>query len=185
MGELFKKYSWLKLVVATLLLAAGILIFVLAIIDPASLDLAFSIIAAVILFFAGALTIFAGLFLEERRFFSGTFAYAAFIIAIGVLLCVDPGLLSVATILFFGILLCVVGGTAVIKGIVSAVYKDKKSWIIASFIVAAVAITLGVLLLVFYEAAELKVFFYICLSIIVAALGALILINGIKQLSTK
>ena len=122
---------------------------------------------------------------KERKFFSGTFAYAAFIIAIGVLLCVDPGLLSEVVILFFGILLCVVGGTALIKGIVSVVYKDKKSWIIASFIVAAVAITLGVLLLVFNAEAGLRVFLFIVLSILIFGIGVLILIDGIKQLSTK
>ncbi len=185
MGELFKKYSWLKLVVATLLLAAGILIFILAIMDIEALQTAFSIIAAVILFFAGALTIFAGLFLEERAFFSGTFAYAAFVIAIGVLLCIAPGLLSEVIILFFGILLCVVGGTALIKGIVSVIYKDKKSWIIAAFIVAAVAITLGILLLVFNAEAGLRVFLFIVLSIIVFGIGVLVLIDGIKKLSSK
>lgn len=182
MSELFKKFKWMLVLVGSLLLAGGILVFVIALVQPSIISLVLSIVVAICLFIAGAMAMFSS-FLTERKLFSNTLAYASLVISLGVVLCISSDLLPYFVILFGGVALIVIGSVALIRAIFALVWKDKTNWAVGLFLAAAIAITLGVLVLVFQGEQIMLTIVYIGLAVALITVGAFQLVAGIKLLN--
>lgn len=186
MKELFKRIKGLMIVFGSLLMAAGIIIFVISVIQVNQLALILSIVAAVCLFIIGGFTIFATLMFGNRVFYSSNLNYAALVIALGVLFCIDTALLESFSILYIGIILIVFGGIAVLRCIFALFsHESNKKWILGYVLFAAVGLSLGIVTVIFRTEAVLKMIIYIVLALFLIGVGVFNIVGGIKLLNAK
>lgn len=183
MNELFKRFKWMLVLVGSLLLSAGILVFVIAIVNPGIISLIISIVIAACLFASGSITIVASFFSRKRELFSPVHGYAALLIGLGIILCMEPGLLSYLLVRYVAVSLIVVGAVSFARGIFAVVWKDKTTWIVTLFVAAVVGIALGVLILVFSLEDLMLTIIYIGVGVTLAVVGVIQIIAGVKLLN--
>ena len=174
MKKLFSKYKWLGILLGVLLVVAGILIIVLSAVNVGSLNTIISITAAVILFLIGGSLLLSSLLTSIDSIFESSIFYGAVYITIGILLLVNLNLLPDMIISVMGIALIAYGTALFIKSLALAIRKSKKKGLIAlGIVVGLLAITGGILAIVYSSTVQM---------IIYIGLGAAILFAGILQI---
>lgn len=174
------KNRWLQIVASTLFLVAGILIMVYGIIDQGSVTKVISIVLAVSCFITGALSLVTSFFVEPTKVMSTGLVVGSMSIALGVLLCCRTEVFGSIVVYFVGALALAVGGVALIKGVIMLVKKTPASTVVLFFIVAAIAITLGVLTFCYLNGAQQVI--YVATGTVIALAGLAGLVLNIKHL---
>ena len=185
MKNLFSKYIWLQLILAILLLFGGTLIIVFAATGKVSiLKDALNIISAVILFLFGAFAILASFLFEPNKIFTNGLLYGSASIALGIFLCTGKFTMIDYLVYILAIFFIVAGSIELIKGVVLAVNKDKRTaYLVATFLVAVIFITGGILALVFADVNEkVSVVFCVLAGVLLFAAGVFELVMGVKSM---
>ena len=185
MKNLFSKYIWLQLILAILLLFGGTLIIVFAATGKVSiLKDALNIISAVILFLFGAFAILASFLFEPNKIFTNGLLYGSASIALGIFLCTGKFTMIYYLVYILAIFFIVAGSIELIKGVVLAVNKDKRTaYLVATFLVAVIFITGGILALVFADVNEkVSVVFCVLAGVLLFAAGVFELVIGVKSM---
>lgn len=183
MKSLFKKTKWIGIVLCSIAVALGITIMILALTGYGSVicDIV-AIAAACVLFFIGTLSLIDSIFTETKKWFNESLLYGSLFIALGVVLLIarfqiKAGLLEQVFNYTFGIALICLGASLLFKAISLIVYRAKAWIIVLFFVVAAAAITLGILSLcynvttIIYVIAGLALICFGVLGIVLFALA--------------
>ena len=173
MKNLFQRFKWMGILLGILLILAGIGIIVLGILSPDKVNLILSITIAVICFIIGIIYIVAGVMVPLSEFYSSLYLYGAFAIAIGIILLVHQDLSSEILIYTISVVLITLGVVYIVRGILYLVNKLKLIQIILAFVVGGVALTLGIIALIFRGQ---------MLQVIYVMAGAFMVLSGILQL---
>lgn len=168
-----QKNKWLVIVYGVLLIAIGTLTLIFAITDTSVVDKVISIALAVALFIVGLLNICSSLIAHTQEFYTASILLGSLAIAIGVVLLIDTYLIGSIIVYLLGVFLLAMGTVSLFKAVIFIITKQKVMWIVAQLIIAALAITLGVIVLCFKD--ESKMFLY-------AFIGAVIILSGITEI---
>ena len=168
-----QKNKWLVIVYGVLLIAIGTLTLIFAITNTSVVDKVISIALAVALFIVGLLNICSSLIAHTQEFYTATILLGSLAIAIGVVLLIDTYLIGSIIVYLLGVFLLAMGTVSLFKAVIFIITKQKAMWIVAQLIIAALAITLGVIVLCFKD--ESKMFLY-------AFIGAVIILSGITEI---
>lgn len=168
-----QKNKWLVIVYGVLLIAIGTLTLIFAITNTSVVDKVISIALAVALFIVGLLNICSSLIAHTQEFYTATILLGSLAIAIGVVLLIDTYLIGSIIVYLLGVFLLAMGTVSLFKAVIFIITKQKVMWIVAQLIIAALAITLGVIVLCFKD--ESKMFLY-------AFIGAVIILSGITEI---
>ncbi len=177
------KYKWGDLVQGIVTLIIGVLVIVFAIVDQGVIGEVVSYVLAAALFLYGLITIVVALISHTKELFTASLISASLAIAIGVVLCVNPGLLASFFTLFLGVFLITYGAVSLIKGIFLIVYKAKWVWYVITFVIAAVCITVGILALIPETVGDLMMVLYIIVGAVISIYGIIGIVSGVKKLS--
>ena len=178
MNTILDKYKWIKYVVGSLIIALGVLIIVFAFSNLGALENVMTVIIAVALIVLGLFSLVITLFSETHKGFSMSLLISSGIIAAGIVLLVSRFHLQIGfdkrlLVFIIAVFTLVFGVASLFKAVTLIVYKEKKPLIALMILVAVVAITLGILGIVFAEKLG---------GLVIAAfviLGILVLVTGI------
>ena len=179
-----KEQKWMLFVYASLFIALGLVEFILGIINPGLAIKVVSYIIAAGLLVVGLLHIITCLVAETKAFFKVALVLGCIAIALGILLFIDPDILSAYLVLFVAVLALALGAVLITKAILGIVFKYKAIWIVIYFIMAVVSITIGILALVLEGQLTIQIL-YCSIGLLILALGIFMLIFGIKVLTKK
>lgn len=180
----FKEQKWMLIVYAVIFIAVGLVELILSIVDIDAAIKAVSYSIAAGLFVIGAMHLLTSFITDTKAFFKASLVLGAFLIAIGVVLVVEPYLVATFLIPFVAVLALAMGAIMLTKAILAIIYKYKVGWIILYFVFAAIAITFGVLILVYNNGASTQAI-YAASGAAVVILGIVLLVFGIKLLVAK
>lgn len=183
MSKLIKKDKWTLIGIGSVLAIAGIITIVLAIADKSKLNSIFSIIVAISLFVLGGLLIIASLLKTSYSLLESNFLSGSVAIALGVILCIETGLLPSILIYVIAISILSFGVAVLIRGIILTTKKAPTKYYVFAYIFSAVLITAGILGLIFRS--ETQSFVYILAGIALLVFGVVELVEGIKKLTDK
>lgn len=188
MNSIFEKYKWLKYVLASFVILVGALIIILGCLEPGSTIKIIDIILAVGLFVLGTFLFVTCILSESHKPFTVTLLIATLLFAGGILILVARfafnGFVAPELLVYIlAITTLVFGVAALLKGISLVVYKEKRTWIFVLFVIATVAITLGILGLCY--AGQLLSVTYVILGIILVAAGTLWIIFSMIEEKKK
>ena len=183
MGKVFARYKWMGIILGVLLIAAGIAIVVVGIIKPSNLDLLLSVIAATMFFVVGTICLVGGCLVKLTSFFNIYIVLGGLAIAIGVVLLVYRNATPMILLYTTAVTLIALGATYVVRAILYISNKMKPIYIVISFVIAVVAITAGILALV-YQGRALQVI-YILFGLFVVAIGGYELAITLKGSAEK
>ena len=182
MNNILEKYKWIKYAMGAFIIALGILIIVLACLNRDALENAITIVISIALLILGLTSLIITLFSETHKGFTYSLLISSLIISAGIILLIgkftdlfkiDPTLLVYA----LSVITLVFGSACLFKGISLIVYKQNKPLIVAFFAVAVLAITLGILGIVFAkDLGGLITAAYVILGILVLVTGVLIIV---------
>ena len=158
MKKILNKYVWLHAFLGVLLLAAGITIIVLAIINKDSVSKTLVYIFAGLTIGFGGLTILLSLMSETRTPFTSTMLFSSILIALGVTSLIVDNFIGSLLVNFLAVLLIALGSVCLAKAIFSIIYRMRKIYIFFLFLTSIVGITLGILALCFDEYAFIATF---------------------------
>ncbi len=177
MTNLFKRYQWLRIVTACLLIAAGILIIVWGVLDTSRVNAVLSITVACLFFVLGAIFLVSGILVPLSRLYDTSFIYAAVSIAIGVVLLLNQNIVGEVLLYTLAVSILVFGLIYLIRGIVSAVQHGDTKAIILDFVFAVIAIVLGVLCLIFRS--QVTQYIYIVAGCVITVMGVSYLVTSL------
>ena len=173
MNNLIKKYVWSGILLGVLLILAGVCTILFSFISKDQVNIALSIVTAVILFIVGFFYVVAGCMETLNHFFSSIFLYGSVYIAIGVILLLNstivPTVLSYALI----IILLTLGVIYLARGTIGVINRMVAKWCILCYLFGVLGVALGVLAIIFIE--------YLITPIYITV-GALIVLAGIYQI---
>ena len=182
MNSVLEKNKWIKYALGAFVIALGILIIVLACLNLGALENIITIVIAVSLLILGLVSLIITIFSETHKGFTYSLLISSLIIAAGIVLLIArfavgvdiPHILLVYTL---SVITLVFGVACLFKGVSLIVYKEKKPLIAALFAVAVVAITLGILGIVFAkDLGGLVIAAYVILGILVLVTGVLMIV---------
>ena len=185
MKSLFNKYIWLQLILSLLLMFAGALVLAFAISNKTNvLRDGVNIIAAVILFLFALFVILSAFIFEPNKPFTTGLLTGSICISIGIILCLGKFVLLDYLVFLLAIFFIVLGSVEILKGIAMIVQKFKNTtYVVFTFIAAAICITFGILALIFPSKFALAL--YIIAGILIFMAGAFELVLGIKAMVDK
>ena len=182
MNSVLEKNKWIKYALGAFVIALGILIIVLACLNLGALENIITVVIAVSLLILGLVSLIITIFSETHKGFTYSLLISSLIIAAGIVLLIArfavgvdiPHILLVYTL---SVITLVFGVACLFKGVSLIVYKEKKPLIAALFAVAVVAITLGILGIVFAkDLGGLVIAAYVILGILVLVTGVLMIV---------
>ena len=185
MNSIFEKHKWLKYVVGGFIVAIGILVIILAGVNPGSLPAIINIVIAASAMILGLFFLITSLFNESHKGFTPSLLLSAALLAGGItLLVIRFGSIGFAIpplviVYMLAILVLLFGCVSLVKGISLIVYKERVPLILLMFAAAVLGITLGILSLVF--AKQLEVATFIILGIILVVFGILFIVFAALQ----
>lgn len=182
--KLNTKIDWINIVYGVLFAIAGILIIVFAYVDLLIVDQALSIIIAVSLFVVGLIYLIASFVSQTKEFITSGLILGSMAIALGIVLLILPGLVGDFLVYFLAAFLVAGGAVALAKAITGIVFKFSALWIVGAFVIAAVGITLGSVILAI-SGSVTKTIIYTIMGAGIFAAGVAELIVGIKLLKAK
>ena len=174
-----REQKWMLFVYAALFIAIGLVEFILSIInlDAGIKVVSYSIASALLL--VGLLHIITSFINDTKAFFKGALILGSIAIAIGVVLFIVPWIIPEFLIYFVAVLALALGAVLITKAVLAIIFKYKVSWIIVYFVLAAVAITFGILSLV-YRMTFTQII-YCATGAVLLGLGIFILIYAIRS----
>ncbi len=115
---------------------------------------------------------------------------AALEMAIGIVICIKPdflpNLVEQIFSLFLAVFLFALAAILIIQAVIKILAKSKNiSLIVIEFIVAAVLITCGVLVIYYNAAGTIINALFIIIGVVLVLLGVIVLINGFKPLDKE
>ncbi len=154
MNSVLEKNKWIKYALGAFVIALGILIIVLACLDLTKLEDAITIVISVALLILGLASLIITIFSETHKGFTYSLLISSLIISAGIILLIGRfsvhfNIEHILLVYTLSIITLVFGVACLFKGVSLIVYKEKKPLIAALFAVAVVAITLGILGIVF------------------------------------
>lgn len=173
MNSMFSKHRWMQVMWGILLFVAGAITIIFAVTNKGdNVSLALSIALAVILFAYG-LTIIFSTFLElKSNFFKYELVVGAFIVAIGVVFCLNVRVISEILVNTIAASFLTFGAVFLARAIIAISTKQKVWWMPLCFVLAALFIAGGVLCLIFAEKVT---------NICFIVFGAVLVIVGVIQ----
>lgn len=189
MNTLLNKYKWLKYAIGAFVVALGVVIIILACLSIGHLANVINIVVAVSLIILGIVFICANLFTETHKTITLALLLGSFSITAGVVLLVGKfhlgtDLLHTGLLVYFiAIFALAIGTASIAKAISMIVYRQKVSWIVLMFVLGTVAITAGILSLVF--ANKLQQPAYIILGVVLVVIGIAIIVTSAVNKSEK
>lgn len=189
MKNIVFKNRWVQIVFGALLLVAGVLTFVFAILNNKDLTTAISIIVAVCSFILGIIYIASSFISEAKVLFPGSLLFGSFCIAIGVLLCVNTQLLGAIIVNLVGALMLAYGLVCAIKATIYLIMKKKSKenvkvfFIVLFYVIAAALLTLGILTFIYNNDASIVI--YAVVGLAIAAYGIYHIIDGAIEMHKK
>ena len=147
MKALFKKYMWLQIVFGILIAGVGIATIILAFVNGEIIDRTLSIIIAVALFVFSSIMFFSSLFAETKSVFSIALVYGSLFVALGVVLLVNPSLISTIIVTLLAVFIIAYGAINIFKGVTLILYRAKWYWVAILFFLGTVGIVGGILAL--------------------------------------
>ena len=179
MNSLFNKYKWLKYVLGSFIIVIGLLIIILACLEPGSLDKVVNIVLAVGLILMGLFLLVSALLSETHMGFTPALITSAGLIAGGIILLVGKFALKVSLdqkliVYIISLSTLVFGVVALIKSIFLIKYKENKGLVAIMIIVGIVSLVLGILGLCFAD--KLLTTSYIILGIGLVAIGIVFIV---------
>ena len=148
------KFKWMLIVYGIVLMFTGVLTTVFALTNPGLINNVISISVGVGLCIIGAMHLVTALITKTSEFFTSSLLLGSIAIACGVVFFLKRDLISQFLIYFVGVFLLSIGTVSIVKAILFIVYKQRGSWITFYILLAALAITLGVLALIYHGEAE-------------------------------
>ncbi len=175
MNALFNKYKWLRFALGAFIVALGVTIIILACLSLGHLSNVINIVVAVALMIVGLVFICANLFSETHKTITLALLIGTLSITGGIVMLVSKfhlgtDLLHTGLLVYFiAIFALALGAALIAKAITMIYYRQKTSWVILMFVLATVAITAGILALVFAD--KLQQPAYIILGVVLVVLG--------------
>ena len=175
MNALFNKYKWLRYALGAFIVALGVTIIILACLSLGHLANVINIVVAVALMVIGIVFICGNLFTETHKTITLSLIVGSLSITLGVLLLVCKFHLGIdllhtnLLVYFIAIFALAIGAASIAKAITMIYYRQKTLNIVLMFILATVAITAGILALVFSK--QLQQPAYIILGVVLVVLG--------------
>ena len=126
MKKLLNKYNWLHGFLGVLLVAAGITVIVLAIINKDSVSSTLVYIFAGLTIGFGALTIVLSLMSETRIPFTSSMLYGSILVAFGVTSLIVDNFIGSLLVNFLAVLLIALGSVCLAKAVFSIIYRMRK-----------------------------------------------------------
>ncbi len=186
MNALLNKYKWLKYAIGAFVIALGVTIIILACLSLGHLANVINIVVAVSLMIIGIIFICANLFSETHKTISLALLIGTISITGGIVLLVSKfhlgtDLLHTGLLVYFVAIFSLAMGAALIaKSITMIYYRQKTILIVLMFVLAAIAITAGILSLVF--SSNLQQPAYIILGVVLVILGiAMIIMSSMTK----
>ncbi len=182
MNSVLEKNKWIKYALGAFVIALGILIIVLACLDLTKLEDAITIVISVALLILGLASLIITIFSETHKGFTYSLLISSLIISAGIILLIGRfsvhfNIEHILLVYTLSIITLVFGVACLFKGVSLIVYKEKKPLIAALFAVAVVAITLGILGIVFAkDLGGLVIAAYVILGILVLVTGVLMIV---------
>lgn len=178
-----KEQKWMLIVYAAFFIVIGLVEFILGIINPGLAIRVVSYIIASGLLVVGLLHIIASLVADTKAFFKGALILGSIAITLGILLFINPYILSAYLVLFVAIFALAIGAVLIVKAVLAIIYKYKAGWIVLYFLMAAISITFGILALVYQG--QFTQIIYCATGVFLFALGIFVLVFTIKALTKK
>ena len=175
MNALFNKYKWLRYALGAFIVALGVTIIILACLSLGHLSNVINIVVAVALMIVGLVFICANLFTETHKTITLSLILGAVSITLGIVLLVGKFHLGIdllhtnLLVYFIAIFALALGTAAIAKASTMIYYRQKTLNIVLIFILGTVAITAGILALVFSN--KLQQPAYIILGVVLVVLG--------------
>lgn len=174
MNSLFTKHRWMQVVWGILLFVAGAITIIFAVNDEnTDVSLVLSIAVAIILFAYGMVIIFSSFLELKDGFFKYELIIGGFIIAIGIVFCMNTEVLKNIIVNTVAISLLVFGAIFGARAAVVLIGKKKVWWIWLAVTLAVLFIAGGILCLIFSEKVVNVCYF---------ALGGILIVVGIIEL---
>ena len=181
-----KEQKWMIIVYGVVLFAVGLIELIISIVDLASAIKVVSYTIAIGLFIIGVLHIITNLVQDTKSFFRGALFMGCVCIAVGVVFIVVPEVLGTFLIYFVASLVIALSAVFIAKAIIGIKFRYKVGWIIFYFAVATIGIVLSILGFVYIEkSSAVAQVIYCVMGAVIAVIGILVLIFGIKALTKK
>lgn len=176
MNGLINKHKWIPFLFGSLLVVAGILVIIFAIVDSSNISKWLSIVIAATLFTYSLALIITGIIALKKKYFDAAFIYASVLISLGVIIIVNHTLIGQFMTLFFATLLCTLGGIEIGQGGIFIYYRRKKILVALAFILGAALIACGVLTFIYRD--QLHPVVYIVTGALISVAGLVAVIYG-------
>lgn len=174
MNSLFNKHRWMQLMWGILLFVAGAVTIIFAVSNEgANVSLALSIAIALILFAYGFTIVFSSFLELKDGFFKYEIIIGAFVIAVGIVFCLNISLLQDIIVSLIASSLLVFGTVFAARVVMAFVKKMKVWWMGLCIVIAVLFLAAGVLCLVFRKDV---------VNICYFVLGAILVIVGIIEI---
>ena len=171
--SIFKKYRWLSILSSVFLIALGIVIIVLSIVNSGVIDLTITISTSAILFMVGAVILVTSFLNDSHKTFTTSLLYGSFAVALGIVILIlqttNVQIVQQLLVYVFSIFLISYGASNIIKGITFIIFHAKASLVALLFILGTLLIAAGILALVFFQIAIIVT--YIALGSVLIVLG--------------
>jgi hypothetical protein len=180
---MFKRNAWLKLIEGSLLALLGLLVAIFGGIDPDKYKDVILII--LVIFLSGdALLLYIGAALNKKTKFSVDILFASLLVAIAVAFGFSFKEIYSVIPYFVTYFLIAIGAGETMKGIVQITTKENVKWIILNFVIALIALCLGVLSLLYMEDVAKNVI-YIILGVAIVVLASAELTLAIYSIKAR
>lgn len=174
MNSLFTKHRWMQVVWGILLFVAGAITIIFAVNgENTDVSLVLSIAVAIILFAYGLVILFSSFLELKDGFFKYELIIGGFVIAIGIVFCLNTEVLKDIIVNTVAISLLVFGVIFGVRVALAFIGKKRVWWVWLAIVLATLFIAAGILCLIFAD----KV-----VNICYFVLGGILIIVGIIEL---
>lgn len=173
MNSLFSKHRWMQVMWGILLFVAGAITIIFAVTSKGEdVALALGIAIAVVLFAYGLTIIFSSFLELKDGFFKYEIIIGAFVVAVGVVFCINHSLVADIIVSIIYVSLITFGLIFGIRAVLAIVSKQKVWWMPLCIVLAVLFIAAGILCLIFRRDV---------LNACYIVLGAILIIVGIIE----
>lgn len=174
MNSLFTKHRWMQVVWGILLFVAGAITIIFAVnSEDTDVSLVLSIAVAIVLFAYGLVILFSSFLELKDGFFKYELVIGGFVIAVGIVFCLNTDVLKSIIVTTVAVSLLVFGTIFGIRAALILIAKKRVWWTWFAIVLATLFLAAGVLCLIFKEDVVDVCYF---------ALGGILIIVGIMEL---
>lgn len=187
----FLQGTWLNVVLGILLVVAGIVIICISVNNPADVSQFIAIVMACCLFLMGGIALVTSLVIYHGVRIHSSIIYGSAMIGVGVVLIILKDTIVTNIVTFLSVFLIAFGAAELVNSIIMTAQKKmnnvKLVWIILFYLLSAVTLALGVLVLVFnlQNNANFEKVIYTIVGICVILAGILEIVAEILKVRAK